>query len=136
MSSSNTVLSYLTDDIYRTSDGEIMNVSSEGNPVEYTEFNLSGCSDQERNLYTFKSGQVLTAGNNDPLWDDAYANIYVYNAVANNILNVPDGTKEQREAKYAEALVGRAFEYLNLVNILVITMTLRQPLPITECLSC
>lgn len=117
MSSSNTVLSYLTDDIYRTSDGEIMNVSSEGNPVEYTEFNLSGCSDQERNLYTFKSGQVLTAGNNDPLWDDAYANIYVYNAVANNILNVPDGTKEQREAKYAEALVGRAFEYLNLVNI-------------------
>lgn len=136
MSSSNTVLSYLTDDIYRTSDGEIMNVSSEGNPVEYTEFNLSGCSDQERNLYTFKSGQVLTAGNNDPLWDDAYANIYVYNAVANNILNVPDGTKEQREAKYAEALVGRAFEYLNLVNILVITMTLRQPLPITEYLSC
>ena len=51
------------------------------------------------------------------MWDDAYANIYVYNAVANNILNVPDGTKEQREAKYAEALVGRAFEYLNLVNI-------------------
>lgn len=66
MSSSNTVLSYLTDDIYRTSDGEIMNVSSGGNLVEYTEFNLSGCSDQERNLYTFKSGQVLTAGNNDP----------------------------------------------------------------------
>lgn len=111
-------------------------VGIEFNHGSWAEFNLSGCSDQERNLYTFKSGQVLTAGNNDPLWDDAYANIYVYNAVANNILNVPDGTKEQREAKYAEALVGRAFEYLNLVNILVITMTLRQPLPITEYLSC
>lgn len=117
MSSSNTVLSYLTDDIYRTSKGEIMNENANGEMIEYTKFNFSGCDDQERNLYTFKHGQVMTAGNSDPLWNDAYENIYVYNAVANNILNVPDGTKEQREAKYAEALVGRAFEYLNLVNI-------------------
>lgn len=53
MSSSNTVLAYLTDDLYRTSKGEIMNENAEGKLIEYTEFNFSGCDDHERNLYTF-----------------------------------------------------------------------------------
>lgn len=111
--SSGAVLSYITDDMYLTSEGEIKDEA--GNA--FTDFNYKDKDDQERNLYSFVHGQVLTAGNSDDLWDNAYANIFTYNAVANNILNASGGTDAQKKAAHAEALVGRAFEYLNLVNI-------------------
>ena len=106
-------LNFITDDIYLTSDGEVKGI----NGKDYTNFDFKGKDEQKRNMYSFKGGQVLTPGNTDPLWNDAYSNIYVYNSVANNIMNVVDVPEEQKYATRAEALVGRAFEYLNLVNI-------------------
>lgn len=106
-------LNFITDDIYLTSDGEV----KDNNGKDYTDFDFKGKDEQKRNMYSFKGGQVLTPGNSDPLWNNAYENIYVYNSVANNIMNVPDATNEKKKALRAEALVGRAFEYLNLVNI-------------------
>lgn len=111
--SSHPALCFMTDDIYLTSEGEVKD--EKGKP--FTTFDFMGKDDQERNLYSFKGGQVMTPGNSDPLWNNAYANIYVYNSVANNIMNVTDVTEDKKFATRAEALVGRAFEYLNLVNI-------------------
>ncbi len=110
--SSDPVLNYITDDLYLTSEGEVKDEKGK----DFTQFDFSGAYDHERNLYSFKGGQVLTPGNTDPLWNDAYGRIYVYNSVANNIMDVMDATEDKKRAVRAEALVGRAFEYLNLVN--------------------
>lgn len=106
-STSDVALNFITDDILLTSRDE----------TTVSWFDYSGKDDQQRNLYSFKHGQVLTPGNDDQLWNGAYANIFTYNAVINNIMGVPDATDQQKRAVRAEALVGRAFEYLNLVNI-------------------
>lgn len=106
-STSDVALNFITDDILLTSKNE----------TTVSWFDYQDKDDQQRNLYSFKHGQVLTPGNDDQLWNGAYSNIYTYNAVANNIMNVPDATEQQKRAIRAEALVGRAFEYLNLVNI-------------------
>lgn len=80
-------------------------------------FEFSGISENKRNLYTFQHGQTFTPGNNDGIWEGAYGNIFTYNAVANNVMSAPDGTTVDKNHLKGEALVGRAFEYLNLVNL-------------------
>lgn len=70
----------------------------------------------KRNLYTFGQGQVLEPGQADTQWEPSYSHIFTYNTIINNIMNVPDGTDAEKRRLKAEALVGRAFEYLVLVN--------------------
>lgn len=96
---------YLTDDV-------LLSNKNEGN----SRFEFSGLKDAERNLFTFQHGQVFTPGNDDQLWNMAYKRIFTYNAVINNIMSVPDATDEAKKRLMAEAMVGRAYEYLNLVN--------------------
>lgn len=96
---------YLTDNV-RAGEINDPNVAT-----EYVSMDLSF-----RNLYEFKAGAVLDQGATDNFWESAYQHIFVYNTVINNIEKVPDGTDVSRKQMKAEALIGRAFEYLNLVN--------------------
>jgi len=80
-------------------------------------FRFVSLDDSEKNMFTFQHGQVFIPGNSDYIWEGAYSNIFTYNAVANNVMSAPDGTQIERNHLRGEALVGRAFEYLNLVNV-------------------
>lgn len=50
-------------------------------------------------------------------WGKHYANIYRFNAVINGIDQAVNGTEADKKRIKAEALLGRAFEYLYLVNL-------------------
>lgn len=81
------------------------------------QFRFVSLDDSEKNMFTFQHGQVFIPGNSDNIWEGAYSNIFTYNAVANNVMSAPDGTLIDKKHLRGEALVGRAFEYLNLVNV-------------------
>lgn len=100
--------SYITDDIQ---------LVAKGTTPEFSEFEYAGKSENLKNLYSFQHGQIFTPGNSDGIWEGCYNNIYVYNAVINNVLSSTGGSDIERKRLWAEALVGRAFEYLNLVNL-------------------
>ncbi len=68
-----------------------------------------------RNLYTFQN-EVFTEAETDDLWVQSYNRIYYYNVVAERVLDATEATKEEKLSIRAEALMGRAFEYLILVN--------------------
>lgn len=69
----------------------------------------------EQNLYTFAS-EVYGDGESDNLWNLSYNRIYTFNVIVDNVLNSINATEEHKKQVKAEALVGRAFEYLTLVN--------------------
>ncbi|MBV8252256.1 MAG: RagB/SusD family nutrient uptake outer membrane protein [Chitinophaga sp.] len=96
---------YLTDDVQAGEDGDVNTSASYKN-----------LSDFKKNLYTFQKGAVFIPGSSDPYWEPAYSHIYTYNVVINNIMNVPDAAEADKKQLRAEALFGRAFEYLSLVN--------------------
>lgn len=96
---------YLTDDVQAGVDKDV-NKSAAFNA--YPVF--------KRNLYTFQPGQVLEPGQVDNQWEPAYSHIFTYNVIINNVMSVPDATDADKRRVKAEALVGRAFEYLTLVN--------------------
>lgn len=99
--------------VYFTDDP--MLVDKKETTVEWFEY--IGLKDPQRNIFSFKPGQIYTPGNSDPIWEDAYSNIFNYNAVINNVLNSTGGSDTDKSRLHAEALVGRAYEYLYLVNI-------------------
>ncbi|ATL48874.1 RagB/SusD family nutrient uptake outer membrane protein [Chitinophaga caeni] len=96
---------YITDDVRA---GDI------GDPSKSANWNL--LADYKKYLYKFENGAVFLPGVSDPLWEPAYSHIYTYNIIINNIMDVPDATDDEKKALRAEALVGRALEYLLLVN--------------------
>ncbi|RZM19083.1 MAG: RagB/SusD family nutrient uptake outer membrane protein, partial [Pedobacter sp.] len=51
------------------------------------------------------------------IWKDFYREIYYYNTLINNIDEATDGTETQKKSLKAEALLGRGFCYLYLVNL-------------------
>lgn len=67
-------------------------------------------------LYTLSHKNVFTDAEEDACWTSAYANIFYYNIVIDNILDAVDGTESKKQEILAEAKAGRALEYLNLVN--------------------
>ncbi|WP_212001588.1 RagB/SusD family nutrient uptake outer membrane protein [Chitinophaga sp. HK235] len=98
--------SYITDDVLAGEDNDVTKQAA-----------FAGYSVFKKSLYTFKNGQTFEPSDSDPFWEPAYNHIYTYNTVINNILNVPDGTAQDKKRLRAEAQVGRAFEYLSLVNV-------------------
>lgn len=100
--------SFITDDIQ---------LVAAGTAPEFPDFEYKDKSEEMKNLYSFQHGQIFTPGNSDGIWDGCYENIFVYNAVINNVLSATGGSVTERERLWGEALVGRAFEYLNLVNL-------------------
>lgn len=81
--------------------------------------NFSSLSESARRLYTFQNGDIFEAEGRDTdvLWSTSYNRIYAYNTVINNVMTVPDAREEQKRMLQAEALVGRAFEFLTLVSV-------------------
>ncbi|WP_316790452.1 RagB/SusD family nutrient uptake outer membrane protein [Pedobacter frigoris] len=96
---------YLTDDVRGGDDND------QNKGAVYTRYSLF-----KRNLFEFKNGSVFDQGESDPFWEPSYSHIYVYNTIINNIEKVPNGSEREKKQLKAEALVGRAFEYLTLVN--------------------
>jgi tetratricopeptide (TPR) repeat protein len=71
----------------------------------------------KRNLYSFEPGQVLEQGQNDQQWETNYSHIFTFNAIINNVMDAKNGSEADKRRIKAEAQVGRAFEYLTLVNL-------------------
>lgn len=92
---------YMTDDIL---------VPDKDDFVEW-----AGLSIPEQNLYSFNA-TVFGDSESDGLWEYSYNRIYYFNVVASQIMASIDATEEYKKSLRAEALVGRAFEYLTLVN--------------------
>lgn len=92
---------FLTDDVYLPDEGLLVRFSMAAPSVQ--------------NLYTFQS-EVFGDGEDDDFWIQSYARIHYFNVVANQVLNATEATLDERRALRAEALMGRAFEYLTLVN--------------------
>lgn len=101
LKSSDSYPSYLTDDI-ALPDG-----------LDISEKTLAELS--IRNLFTYQS-DIFGNAYADGLWESSYNRIYYYNVIVDDIMAVSDVPEKQKLALRAEALVGRAFEYLTLVN--------------------
>lgn len=67
--------------------------------------------------YTWQEELTTTPLESAPIWDDAYSVIYYYNAVVAGVESATGGTDAQRQSLKAEALMGRALLYLDLVNL-------------------
>lgn len=68
-------------------------------------------------IYTWQAQFVETVPGASPIWSTLYKTIYLFNTVIADVEKVKDGTEQQRQSLKAEALLGRAFEYLYLVNL-------------------
>lgn len=97
--------------VYITDDAEL------GDKDAPVYFSIEDKREEELNLFKFKKGDIFAMGSNDYFFDDCYSHIYTYNVVINNIMGVPDGIEKEKLRIKAQALVGRAFTYLQLVNI-------------------
>lgn len=78
---------------------------------------FNGYSTMKKRLYTFAHGPIFEDGETDVYWETAYNHIFTYNVIINNVLAAKDGKEVEKKRIWAEAKVGRAFEYLGLVNI-------------------
>jgi len=97
---------YLTDDLRA---GDASDVTKGANWTSIPQY--------KKNLYTFANGPVFSPGETDVMYEPIYYNIYTYNVIINNIMDVPDGTEVDKKRVKAEALIGRAFNYLVLINV-------------------
>lgn len=69
-----------------------------------------------RKIYTFNNAPY-DERSNDFLWSEGYKRIFYLNTVINNIMTATGKTEAYKKSVKAEALVGRAFEHLALVNV-------------------
>jgi hypothetical protein len=68
-------------------------------------------------VYTWQSQFSLDIKSSPAIWADRYKCIYYFNTAIEGIDNATTGTESQKKSLKAEALLGRAFEYLYLVNL-------------------
>lgn len=68
-------------------------------------------------VYTWQPQFLWTVPGEAVMWSNYYSSIYMFNAVINNVAKAKDGTEQQKLSLKAEALLGRAYEYLGLVNL-------------------
>lgn len=92
---------FMTDDVF---------VPDKDDNVEWEGLDIS-----TQKLYSFDT-EIFGDSETDALWEYSYNRIYYFNIVANEIMGSTDATEEYKKSLRAEALVGRAFEYLTLVN--------------------
>ena len=84
----------------------------EGEPGNlYTKQSLWG-----RKIYTFNPSPY-DQNANDYLWSEGYKRIFYFNTIINNIMDATEGTEANKKSVRAEALLGRAMEHLQLVNV-------------------
>lgn len=102
MKASESYPNFMTDDIFMPYD--------DGKTGGYQTLTLP-----KQRLYTFDS-EVFGDGEKDGLWEFSYNRIYTYNVIIQEVMNSTQATEEHKKQVRAEALMGRAFEYLTLVN--------------------
>lgn len=68
-------------------------------------------------IYLWKDEFDLNISESPVFWGAAYAGIYGYNVVINEVENASTGTSAEKQKLKAEALVRRAFDYLWLINL-------------------
>jgi len=83
---------YLTDDVHLLDD-----------TVSAADLAYANQDDHERNLYSFKGGQIYTPGSDDNLWNAAYERIYTFNTIINNVLSSTDATDAEKHRLRAES---------------------------------
>lgn len=102
MKASESYPSYMTDDVYMPYEDDMTG------GFLYMEL-------PHQNLYSFQS-EVFGDGEEDGLWEYSYNRIYTYNVIVEDVMASTQATEEHKKQVRAEALMGRAFEYLTLVN--------------------
>lgn len=68
-------------------------------------------------IYTWRRQYADDPSTQPVIWKDFYQSIYYFNTVLQGIDEASGGTPQQKKMLKAEALVGRAFNYLYLVNL-------------------
>lgn len=99
----------MTDDIY------LYRKDLSGSFFEYTSYEFLDGVDQA--LYTFEDQVYDDKGYEYTLQYGGYRSIYIYNVVIDQVMDSGGGTTREKEILKGEALVGRAFCYLELINM-------------------
>ncbi len=68
-------------------------------------------------VYTWQAQFLEEVGSSAIVWANFYKSIYYFNTVILGVNDAIRGTEEEKASLRAEALLGRAFEYLYLVNL-------------------
>lgn len=68
-------------------------------------------------IYTWRQQYSDIPTDAPPIWKEFYETIYYFNTVIQGIDKASGGSEEQKKSLKAEALLGRAYTYLNLVNL-------------------
>lgn len=79
--------------------------------------NYNSQVDNTKYLYSFAHGAIYNDGQQDMYYENSYMRIYYFNVVIENVMNSKEGTQEEKQRLRAEALIGRAFEYLTLIPV-------------------
>ncbi|MRG44606.1 RagB/SusD family nutrient uptake outer membrane protein [Chitinophaga sp. SYP-B3965] len=69
-----------------------------------------------RKIYMFNP-VPYDQGANDYLWSEGYKRIFYFNVIISNIMDATEGTEANKKSVLAEALLGRAMEHLQMVNV-------------------
>lgn len=96
---------YMTDDAFLPEDDELAWLCNWDMQDQVT-----------KNLYTF-APQTFSETETDLIYNDSFRRINVYNIVIEEIGNATEGTEEEKAEIKAEACLGRAMDYLALVNL-------------------
>lgn len=81
----------------------------------YYQISLKYMSESWKNMYFFKD-RFYSDAQKDMVYEDAYQRIYVYNAVIDGLKSATGSDSEIARVR-SEAQIGRALEYLILVNV-------------------
>lgn len=96
---------YLTDDVYLLPEGDMYGIDVQaymGKP--------------QGRMYTFAAEGYYAESDYCPYYDAAYSRVYIYNTIINYVLQAAGDDAQARQVR-AEALCGRAMEYLLLINL-------------------
>lgn len=107
----------VTDDaaILMTDHAFLYAIDNSGVDLWYASYNYMDKVSQA--LYSFKE-QVFREGDTEyTLNYGGYRSIYIYNVVIDQVMDSHGGTQREKEVILGEALVGRAFSFLELANI-------------------
>lgn len=94
-------LCYMTDDV----------LLLDSDDKFYLSLDMVGIVD--KNLYMFEEN--IFEGTLDNSWDFCYESIYTYNTILEGVYSANTGTQTEKDNVYGEALLGRAFQYHQLL---------------------
>lgn len=103
----------LEDMCYTTDDAYLLDDVSSFAPSVYNGLDAVA----RKKIYTFQKYFYEEGMYDDAFWAESYEKIYIYNVILDGVMSATEGTEKQKKALRADALLARAFAYLNLVNV-------------------